>query len=332
VADVSFPPNLTAAPADFGELDELTKFVQRVCLAESGRKLYTRDELNTYFGMPEFDIQRDTLILRDTTGAMVGAEWVENNAPFVRPGATGFVAPEKAGTGIGTAMLGWARGVAESRVGEAPEGARVILAAGVDARHEPSLELMRGTGMEFIRYFLEMRIDFDVHMPEPRFPEGVEVRTFQPGEDDAIAYRAIDEAFKDHFGHVDRPFELGLRRFRHRMNSETFDPSLWWLAFEGAEVIGANLCDPSVEDDERIGYVGSLSVRKPWRGQGVAKAFLVLAFQEFHRRAKTAATLHVDAENLTGATRLYEAVGMRESERYALFEIELRPGEDLSVR
>jgi mycothiol synthase len=191
---------------------------------------------------------------------------------------------------------------------------------------------MRGTGMEFIRYFLEMRIDFDVDMPEPIFPEGVEVRTFRPGEDDAIVYRAIDEAFKDHFGHVDRPFDLGLSRFRHAMTSETFDPSLWWLAFEGTEVVGANLCDPSVDDDDRIGYVGSISVRKPWRGRGIAKALLHLAFQEFKRRSKIAATLHVDAENLTGATRLYEAVGMRESERYALFEMELRPGQDLSVR
>jgi mycothiol synthase len=329
---VSFPPGLTAAPVDLGELDELTEFVQRVCLAESGRKLFTRDELKTSFGMPEFDIDRDTLILRDTSGAMVGAEWVENNAPFVRQRTTGFVAPETTGAGIGTALLGWARGVAESRIGEAPEGARVIWSTGVDARHLPSLELMRGAGMDFIRYFLEMRIDFDVDIPEPRFPEGVEVRTFRPREDDAITYRAIDEAFKDHFGHVDRPFDLSLSRFRHAMTSETFDPSLWWLAFEGAEVVGANLCDPSVDGDDRIGYVGNISVRKPWRGRGIAKAFLYLAFQEFKRRSKTAATLHVDAENLTGATRLYEVVGMRESERYALFEMELRPGKDLSVR
>jgi ribosomal protein S18 acetylase RimI-like enzyme len=87
-----------------------------------------------------------------------------------------------------------------------------------------------------------------------------------------------------------------------------------------------------VDGDDRIGYVGNISVRKPWRGRGIAKAFLYLAFQEFKRRSKTAATLHVDAENLTGATRLYEVVGMRESERYALFEMELRPGKDLSVR
>lgn len=329
---MDLPPDLSPAPLDLRHLDELTEFVQMVSLAESGRPHFTLDELRISFGQPEFDPARDALLLRDPAGDLVGAEWVEHRPPFVQSYATGFVAPGRTGQGIGTALLGWAREVAQSRLDEAPEGARVAFGAGVDADHEPSMDLMTGFGLELTRYFLEMRIDFEGGTPAPRLPPEVKVRTFVPGEDDARAYQAIDEAFRDHFGHVDRPLEVGLARFRHWMTKDDFDPSLWWLAFEGEEIVGANLCEPSVEGDEGIGYVASLSVRRPWRGRGIAQGLLLLSFEEFRRRGKRAATLHVDAQSLTGATRLYESVGMRESDRYAYFETELRPGEDLSVR
>ena len=59
---------------------------------------------------------------------------------------------------------------------------------------------------------------------------------------------------------------------------------------------------------------------------------LFTVFTDFARSGKTVATLDVDAENITGATRLYESVGMRETHRMAWYELELRPGEELSVR
>ena len=46
---------------------------------------------------------------------------------------------------------------------------------------------------------------------------------------------------------------------------------------------------------------------------------------------KTGARLSVDGASLTGATRLYERVGMRVHNRYTLFEKELRPGTDPST-
>jgi ribosomal protein S18 acetylase RimI-like enzyme len=56
--------------------------------------------------------------------------------------------------------------------------------------------------------------------------------------------------------------------------------------------------------------VGALGVRRPWRGRGLGRALLLRTFAEFRRRGVTRVTLGVDAENPTGATRLYESVGM----------------------
>jgi hypothetical protein len=40
----------------------------------------------------------------------------------------------------------------------------------------------------------------------------------------------------------------------------------------------------------------------------------------------------VDAQNLTGATRLYEAAGMRVDQAHDYYEKELRPGKEISVQ
>jgi ribosomal protein S18 acetylase RimI-like enzyme len=52
-------------------------------------------------------------------------------------------------------------------------------------------------------------------------------------------------------------------------------------------------------------------VRRAWRGRGFGRALLHHSFREFRRRGLTRAALGVDAANATGATRLYESVGMR---------------------
>jgi hypothetical protein len=61
-------------------------------------------------------------------------------------------------------------------------------------------------------------------------------------------------------------------------------------------------------------------------------ALLRHAFGAFYRRGQPKVGLGVDADSLTGATRLYERAGMRVSERIARFEKELRPGTILSTQ
>jgi ribosomal protein S18 acetylase RimI-like enzyme len=52
-------------------------------------------------------------------------------------------------------------------------------------------------------------------------------------------------------------------------------------------------------------------VRPRWRRLGLGEALLRESFREFHRRGERRVALAVDVENPTGATRLYERVGMR---------------------
>jgi len=73
-------------------------------------------------------------------------------------------------------------------------------------------------------------------------------------------------------------------------------------------------------------------VRRPWRRKGLGLALLLHSFGEFYRRGRRRVGLGVDAQSLTGATRLYEKAGMRVARVYNTYEKELRPGVDLSTQ
>lgn len=67
-----------------------------------------------------------------------------------------------------------------------------------------------------------------------------------------------------------------------------------------------------------------LGVRRPWRGRGIGRALLLTAFVAVHIRGGEAVELGVDAANPSGATRLYEDVGMRELHSFEIWEKSLR--------
>jgi mycothiol synthase len=177
-----------------------------------------------------------------------------------------------------------------------------------------------------------MLIEMDAPVPEAVFPEGIVLRTYNPETDAEAVYRAETEAFRDHFGFVEEPFEEGLKRWMHFREYEGFDPTLFFLAMAGDEIAGFSLCRSHSFYDPDRGWVRSLGVRRPWRKRGIGLALLRHSFNEFYRRDKRKVGLGVDAQNLTGALRLYEGAGMRVDQAYDHYEKELRPGTEISVR
>ena len=169
-----------------------------------------------------------------------------------------------------------------------------------------------------------MAIEIDSQPPGPEWPEGVTVRNFLPGQDERAVYETVAEAFQDHWGYLQPTFESWQREwFKDR-----FDPSLWWLAFDGEELAGTALCTYLID----MGWVRSLAVRRPWRGRGLGTALLHAAFADFYRRGKRKVGLGVDSQNLTGATRLYERAGMRVVRQFDQYRKVLRPGRDLTAQ
>lgn len=160
-------------------------------------------------------------------------------------------------------------------------------------------------GFRVVRYSKRMRVELDGTTPEPAWPDGVHLHAFRPGDERAF-YEVQQEVFADTWEPVEETFE---EWSHHLVHAPSFDPQLWFLAFEGTEVAGFAICNVHPGEAD-LGWVQILGVRRPWRGRGLGRALLLHSFREFRRLGLCRAGLGVDAESPTGAVQLYESVGM----------------------
>lgn len=231
----------------------------------------------------------NTWLLEEDSELVAGAFGQVNGKRGVSAGA---VRPSAQGRGLGRRLVE----LTEERL--ADEGAERVHAwtiAGDDAADE----LFGRLGYREVRRFWEMSIELDEDILEPT----VAIETFR--EEDARAFHAaLEEAFAEHWEHHSETFDEWWSR---QLAGPSYDPSLWFVIRQAAEIAAVVRNDPKRHGG---GFVGALGVRRPWRGRGYGRALLLHSFREFQRRGISSASLGVDAANPTGATRLYESVGM----------------------
>ena len=152
-----------------------------------------------------------------------------------------------------------------------------------------------------------MKRPLDV-IPTADLPEGIEVRQLAPKQY-RQAWDASMEAFRDHWSFTE-PTEAD---YQGELNWRCFNPLIWQVAWDGDEIVGMvqNFLDP-LENEEfkrKRGWTEGISVRKPWRKRGIAKALIVLSMQMFKDMGMEEVALGVDAQNPNGALALYEGLG-----------------------
>jgi ribosomal protein S18 acetylase RimI-like enzyme len=153
-----------------------------------------------------------------------------------------------------------------------------------------------------------MEIEFGVEAPaEPVVPDGIELRSYRHPDDERAVYEALQEAFAENWDFRPESIEQW-REFTVKWRN--FDPDVWLVALEGDEVVGASLNYPERADDPGHGWIGTIGVRRPWRHRGVGEALIRRTFALLHARGLRKVRLSVDSQNPTGATQLYERVGM----------------------
>lgn len=283
---------------------------------------YTPDDIREEWG--HLNPQTDAWVFSAPDGHIVGYG-AETNMDYGQLQLDGYTHPEHRGKGIGSAIMALGEARATTQIESQPEGARVMLYNSVLIEDTAAHGLLETRGYSLARTHWRMGIEMDAPPPDPVWPANVTMRTAMQGQDERAVFDAIEEAFLDHWGHTPRNFDEWLQRHTTRPD---FDPSLWFLALDGGEIAGVSTCRMRPTG----GWVGTLAVRRPWRRHGLGLALLYQSFGEFYRRGVTSVGLGVDAQSLTGATRLYERAGMHPTMRIATFARELRPGVDLSVQ
>jgi ribosomal protein S18 acetylase RimI-like enzyme len=177
-----------------------------------------------------------------------------------------------------------------------------------------------------VRHFYAMVRPTLDDLPDAPLPAGLEIRDVQPEDMQAI-FEAEVEAFRDHWGFAEPDATERDRFFNDPVESDT---SLWRVAWDGPQVAGMVRSYIHPEQNERLGqkrgWVEHISVRRPWRRRGLARALIAASFPLLRERGMTEAALGVDAQNESGAVGIYERCGFRVVSRSSDFSRTLESG------
>jgi mycothiol synthase len=320
-----FGTNLELRAARWADLEPVAQLILDVCTNDGDATIaFPPEELRAEWETTGFNLETDTWVMTTNDGRVVGYEEFVNKYAHASLQGDGYVHPDFMGQGIGTTMLRALEERARQEMTLAEPGQRIFIRNAMSIGDTVAREMHEAEGYKPIRFFWRMEITLDTAPPAPIWPDGIELRPFEVDGQAYLLYRAHEEAFQDHWGHTPRPFEV----WKHRdIESDEFDPSLWFIAWDGNQIAGYAL------NRYRNGnsWVGTLGVRRPWRKRGLGLALLYHSFGEFYKRGKRTISLGVDAANLTGATRLYQKAGMHVAAEYVNYEKELRPGREPEV-
>lgn len=290
-------------PATSADLDAVYPVIAKQNSQDYGEPLITIHDLSkTWQGM---DLEHATC-LAYADGKLAGyGELRDGDSPVIY-----LVDPHN--IDLGFQLLTILEAVALSQTKDSVE-----FFARVSENNRTLLKLFASYGYKTSLSFLIMELDLAQTPDIPSWPEGICVRTFISNQDEQATYLADEEVSEDKGYHDPLDFDAWAKRMR--LNRETFDPSLWFLAYEehSAEIAGVAL--NLYHSESGTGWIDHLGVRRPWRKKGMGKALLLHSFGEFYRRGIRRIKLSVDSRSLTNAPRLYERVGMKTVQQYHIY-------------
>jgi mycothiol synthase len=223
---------------------------------------------------------------------LVGYGQLEDTDPVEAPAAELVVHPGHRGHGHGRAL-----------------GSALLAASGKRLRvwahggHPAARHLAQVLGLTLFRELRQMRRSLtDLDLPDPVLPEGVTVRAFVPGTDDA-AWLAVNAAA---FAHHPEQGSLTQVDLDARKAEPWFDPAGFFLAFRGEQLVGFHWT--KVHAEEQLGEVYVVGVAPGAQGGGLGKSLTTIGLRHLAAQGMPTAMLYVDADN-KAAVSVYERLG-----------------------
>lgn len=317
--DLAMPLEYSVRNASLEDAPAIAEVVNEVNIAEVGFPLTSVEEARDDLTLPGRD-EEDDVVLLAQDGDLVGylTLWPDGE-PVTHIQQMAFVRPTMWGRGLSTYLLRLGEERALAKVHRSRWPSPIFLRVSRWASNDAAELLFASLGYTYARTFHVLRKELDRPIPTPEFPDGIALRTFERERDAREVHAALVEAFADHWSHDVDSFDRWEREHIEGEASD-FDAGLWFVALSCESVIGAICCRPSSPHSEDAAVVQFLGVRSAWRGRGIGRALLVTAFAELRQRGIAAVELGVDSGNQTGATQLYEKVGMRTLHRAEYWE------------
>ena len=163
--------------------------------------------------------------------------------------------------------------------------------------------LVTAAGFERLSEQLQMRVPLPL-AEQPKWPDGVTVRTFAPGSDDAAWLRVNNLAFathRDQGGWVEATLEA-------RMAEPWFDPEDFLLAIDRNRLAGFCWTKVHADHDPPLGEIYVIGADPDFEGHGLGKRLVLAGLDWLAGKGLTTGMLYVDAAN-ESAVHLYEKLG-----------------------
>ena len=212
-----------------------------------------------------------------------------------RHAAEFLIAPDHRGQGLGERLL-------TTILDEEPEAW-----CWSHGDHPAAKHLAQKHGLSRDRVLYQMRTDTGLSLdslPETQAPEGVEIRSFAPGDEDG--WLSVNNAAFDW-----HPEQGGQTRadIDAVVTAADFDPNTFVIAARDEEVIGFHQTKITDTDDEgRLGEVYVVGVDPCIHAKGVGKALTIEGMRRMVAAGAETIELYVESDNAP-ALGLYERLG-----------------------
>jgi len=303
-------------PATLGDVHAVVDLVnncdrhdlEAVALSASERVVQHRledVELLGYWQRPSFDLRTDSMALFD------GGRLVAYAEVFKGRRADAHVHPDARGRGLGSALLRWTVEVSRAR-GRTLIGQTVL--AGSDAA-----ALLEASGYDRLYTSWVLDLPPAVQLASGPLPAGTSIEALGPHHDRRAAYDVTEDAFNEWEGREPTSFEDWQAVTVLRPG---FEPWQLQVAVEqgvdGAPtIVGAIFVVPAGDD----AWVNAVAVRGDRRGRGLGRALLVAAIGA--ARARGLEGFGLGTNSRTGTLGLYEYVGMRVTQTWVHYAVEV---------
>jgi mycothiol synthase len=236
------------------------------------------------------------VVVHDDDGALTGYAHLDTRSPDAASGHI-VVRPEARRRGAGRELL---RAISD-QASETP------LRVWAHGDLEAARAFAASEGWRRVRELRKMVLPVSTSVAEPRLPDGVDVRTFRPGEDED-AWVAVNAAA---FAHHPEQGRMTADDLRAREAQPWFDPEGFFLAERDGRVVGSHWTkihtDPDQPDGPQHGEVYVVGVHPDEQGSGLGKALTLIGVR-YLRDKGLDVVLYVDGDN-AAAVAVYERIG-----------------------
>jgi mycothiol synthase len=293
----------TVRPARREDLESTAAMLNEHARGLHGVDDVTPTDLQLYWDSPDVEFETDVVVAENSGGTIVGYADIGIHGEHVWLDVRGTASE---------ALPALLEEIETRAAARKPDAKLMGYTSDTDT---PLRSLYESVGYELVRHSFRMRIDLDQEPPEPEWPDGYTVRTMREGEERRF-YDAQMASFADTWLFTLEPYES----WSHYMvDDSVFDPTLWFVAEKGDQLAGI-LIGRAQENEPGLGWVRILGVVPEHRQRGLGQALLRHSFRDFAGRGFTAVGLGVDAENPTGAVRVYERAGMHVERTSLMYE------------